>query len=126
MTRSLEEYNRRIKRIHRFANRLLIIFAIGITTPLSGIFFGLTLGTFIGLINFLITVNRINKIGEIAVNSSAGRSKPVFSGMLIRFALAILAIMIAYKNPQYFNLFSTIFGLLIVQIIAIVDGIFNK
>jgi len=110
----------------RYSVIVIAIFLFGIITPYSSVFLGLALGTFVGLINFILMVRMVNRIGEIAANTDKNKSKkPVFSGMTTRFATAVLAVMIVYKFPELFNLISTLFGLLIVQIISIVDGVRN-
>ncbi len=121
---SMKEYKQMILRIIRYTSILIVIFLAGIITPYSSVFLGLALGTSVGLFNFLITVWKVNQIGEIAANTGkSNKGKPVFSGMATRFSLAILAVMLVYKFPHYVNLISTIIGLFITQIIIVVDNL---
>lgn len=117
------EFKQRVVRIIRYLVILLFVFLIGGMTPYSDIFLGLALGTSVSMINLIVTAKKVNQIGEVASNSSNNNTKPLFSGMITRFALSILAVLIALEYPQYFNIISVILGLVIAQFIAIVDGI---
>lgn len=100
------------------------VFLIGSFTPYSPIFLGLALGTFVSLINTLLIAWKTNKIGEIISNTNIHNKKRfVSSGMLTRMATSILAVMLVFEYPQHINLFSTLIGLVIVQIISVVVGI---
>lgn len=121
------EYKRRIVRIIRYSVIVLVIFLMGALTPYKDIFFGLALGTFVSILNLSITANKVNKIGEVAASKDIHTTgRPIFTGMLSRFALALLAIMLALEYPQYINFISTLLGLFIAQVIAVIDGIKNK
>lgn len=121
------EYRQRVVRIIRYSLIVLSVFIIGGLTPYQDIFFGLALGTVVSILNLSITANKVNKIGEVAANKDLHTSpRPIFTGMLSRFALAILAIMFALEYPQYFNFISTLVGLFVAQVIAVIDGIKHR
>lgn len=121
------EYKQRVIRVTSYSLIVLAIFLLGGLTAYEDIFFGLALGTTVSIINLVNAAIKVNKIGEIAANSGVHtKNRPTFSGMFSRFALAILATMIALEYPQYFNLISTLFGLFVAQVIAIIDGIKHK
>jgi len=124
---SVDNYKHRILRIIRYTLFIIVLFLIGILTPYARVFLGLVLGTTVSLINVTYTAWKVNQIGQFAANSQNNTSskKPLFSGMITRFATSILAIMVVYQYPDYIQLFSTIIGLFIAQIVMIVDGIIN-
>lgn len=122
---TVEGYKQRVQRISKYTAFLLIIFAVGTLTPLSKIFLGLVIGTIVSLINTILTAWKINIIGGVAA-SSPSQSKRASVGMLSRMALSVLAMLIAMEYPDYFNIYSTLVGLFLTQIIAVVDGIINK
>jgi len=118
------EYKQRVMRIIRYSLIVFSIFILGGLTPYQEIFFGLALGTAVSILNLSITANKVNKLGEIAASKDLHTTpRPIFTGMLSRFALAILAIMFALEYPQYFNFVSTLLGLFVAQVIAVIDGI---
>lgn len=121
------EYKLRVVRIIRYSLIVISVFIIGGLIAYQDILFGLALGTSVSTINLLITANKVNKIGEIAANKNLHTTpRPIFTGMLSRFALAILAIMFALEFPQYFNFISTLIGLFVAQVIAVIDGIKHR
>jgi len=118
------DYPQRVKRILRHSLIIFGLFVIGSFTPFSAIFLGLALGTLASIINFLLLVRVVTKIGELATTQNVhNKKKMVFPGMTSRFATAILAVMVVYKFPTDIHLFPTLFGLFTTQIISIVDGI---
>lgn len=119
-------YKQRVIRISKYTAILLIIFLVGVFTPLSNIFLGLLVGTTVSLINTVFTAWKINIIGGIAATASSHDNRRASAGMLTRIALSVLAIMVAMEYPDYFNIYSTLIGLFIVQVITVVDGIIYK
>ena len=124
---SIDNYKQRILRITRYTLVIISLFLIGILTPYASVFLGLALGTAVSLLNVIYMAWKVNEIGKLAVNAlnNTSRRKPMFSGMATRFATSILAIMLVYQYPDHIQLFSTIIGLFIAQIVMVVDGIIN-
>lgn len=121
---SKNDFTDRVKRIIRNSSVLLVLLLIGAFSPYAEVFLGLALGTLVGIINLIITAIKVNQIGDIAANQNQyKRTKPAFSGMISRFGLAILAVLIALEYPQYINLISVLIGLFVAQIILIIDGL---
>ena len=121
------DYKKRVARIGRASLIILGLFVLGALTPYTTIFLGLALGASVSIFNFFVMARRINKIGELAANTDLHSSKrPVFSGILTRFSVVILAVMLASKYPEYINIFSMISGLFVTQAIVIVDSIKNR
>lgn len=120
-----KEFKDSVKRVIRYSLIILLIFIIGSLTPYSEIFLGLALGSAVSIVNLIITAKKVNLIGDVATNE-VHRTKPVFSGMVTRFGLSILVVLIALEYPQYINLISVIFGIFVAQIVAIIDGIKNN
>lgn len=121
---SLENYQKKIIRITKYTLVLELLFTIGLITPYSTIFLGLMLGTAVSLINSLYAAWKINRIGELAAKTKENNKiKYSSTGMLSRMALSVLAVLLVLEYPQYFNLYSTLIGLFITQIISVVDSI---
>jgi ATP synthase protein I len=77
-------------------------------TEYQSIFAGLILGTIISFINLWLLYKKTIRLSE-----SIKQGKPVYSlGSITRFAYAALAVIIALKFPDHFNLIGTICGLL--------------
>ncbi|OEF99834.1 hypothetical protein BHF71_01275 [Vulcanibacillus modesticaldus] len=120
----MKEYKLQVKRIFFYTVSVFLVMMIGTLTPFSFIFKGLALGTFISLLNVMYTAYKVNKIGELVlVKDANNRRRYISSGMSTRMATSLLAVMVVYKYPQQFNLFSTLIGLFVAQIISVVDGI---
>ncbi|MGD9677953.1 MAG: ATP synthase subunit I [Vulcanibacillus sp.] len=120
----LENYKRKIIRIAKYTLILEIIFGIGLLTPYSAIFLGLILGTAVSLLNTVYAAWKVNKIGELAADiNQKHKTKYSSTGMFTRMALSLLTIMLVLEYPQYFNLYATLTGLFITQIISAVDTI---
>ncbi|NCU16294.1 ATP synthase subunit I [Pallidibacillus pasinlerensis] len=77
-------------------------------TPYKTIFLGLILGTTVSFINLWLLYKKTIKFSEAILNGKKAYSL----GMLSRFAYAGLAILIAIKFPNYFNIIATVIGLL--------------
>jgi len=107
----------------RYSKYILYILAILVLgwgfTPYSTIFAGLTLGTSASFLILWFLYRHANKLSD-----SVTTGKPAVSlGSLPRFASAILAVMIAMKFPQYFNLLSTIVGLMTAYFVIVIDSL---
>jgi len=124
---SLREYKERVLRVIRYSSVTILLFSIGIISPYRSFFLGLTLGVIVSMINYAYTAWKVNRIGEIAIQTSKHKQKRRFitAGMSTRMATSLLAAMAAFNYPDLFYLFSTLFGLFVVQIIAVVDGIIH-
>ncbi|MBP1992586.1 ATP synthase subunit I [Paenibacillus eucommiae] len=81
---------------------------------------GLVLGVVISFINawFLFM-----KIEALARNAAEGSDKRINLGFISRVCMAIIAVMIAVKIPD-FNLVFTIIGLFFVQVATLLRGMF--
>lgn len=119
----MKEYRNRISRVVKYTIYFLSITVLGVITPYKAIFIGLAVGTIVGLLNFIVTVRKVNQIGDLAANKDKADSKPVFSGMTTRFSLVIIAAMVAFRFPEYINIFSMLLGLFITQIIVVLDSL---
>ena len=124
---SVQDYHIRVKRITRNSMYIGVALFIGILTPLRTVFTGLILGLTISLFNFRFTAKKVNRLGELASTIVQSKKKrPLFFGFATRTATSILAVMLVFRYPQYFHLFSTLIGLFIVQAVAVFDGLKHK
>lgn len=97
------------KKYKQFLFYLLALLVLGWGfTPYKTIFLGLILGTTVSFINLWLLYKKTIKFSE-----AVKYGKKIYSiGTLSRFAYAALAILIAMKFPNYFNIISTVIGLL--------------
>ena len=88
-------------------------------TGAKEIFAGLMLGLVFGLYNFWILNRRM-----IQFDKKMDQGKRVSLGSGLRFASGVAAAAIAMSMPEYFNLISTVIGLMIPYALLLVDRIF--
>ncbi|MFC3886418.1 ATP synthase subunit I [Bacillus songklensis] len=97
---------------------ILALFVIGWGfTPYHSVFLGLILGTSFSLYNLWILARKQNKVGQAITEGKRIRSFGTFT----RFAVAILAVMIAVEYPRIFHLTSVILGLMTSYIVIMID-----
>ncbi|WP_100523470.1 ATP synthase subunit I [Mycobacteroides abscessus] len=84
-------------------------------------FAGLALGLLFGLLSAVFAAWKIHRVGEIAIQYKGERKKASL-GMPTRFALAILATLIATRYPEYFHVIAMVIGLMIPPVIALLDS----
>lgn len=111
--------------VHRYlsyAAYLLAFLVLGWGfTPYHDIFLGLILGTIVSFINIFILYFRIERMGQAVVEGKKVRSL----GMLHRFAMAGLAVLIVTLFPDYFHMVSMVIGLMAAYLIIFIDSIFK-
>ena len=90
-------------------------------TPYKDVFLGLILGAVIGFLNLVILYIKIQRVVKAAIKGKKVRSL----GMLSRFALAGLAVLIVMAYPDVFNLVAVVIGLVAAYLIMIVDHVFQ-
>ncbi len=90
-------------------------------TGAKEIFAGLMLGLIFGLYNFWILNRRL-----IQFDKKLDQGKRGSLGSGLRFASAVAAAAIAMSMPEYFNLISTVIGLMIPYALLLYDGIANQ
>ncbi|WOV84667.1 ATP synthase subunit I [Sporosarcina jeotgali] len=88
-------------------------------TGAKEIFAGLLLGLIFGLYNFWILIRRMEQFDK-----KLDQGKKVSLGSGLRFASGVAAAAIAMSMPEYFNLISTVIGLMIPYALLLVDRIF--
>lgn len=86
-------------------------------TSYQSIFAGLILGTSISLISFRLLVKRTIRFGEAVARGQKVKGL----GMLIRFALAALAVAITLKYPEEIDLISVVIGLMTFYFVIMID-----
>lgn len=86
-------------------------------TPFKAVFLGLALGT-VGAVFTHITHARFNlRFGDAVVNGTKLRN----TGFMTRVAIAVLAVMLALEYPAYISFYATIFGLITIYIVIMID-----
>lgn len=99
---------------------LLALLILGWTfTGAKEIFAGLLLGLIFGLYNFWILIRRMEQFDK-----KLDQGKKVSLGSGLRFASGVAAAAIAMSMPEYFNLISTVIGLMIPYALLLIDRIF--
>ncbi|MFB6367411.1 ATP synthase subunit I [Paenibacillus elgii] len=83
---------------------------------------GLMLGLAVSLINAWLLAMKIESVSR---NANEYMGKRVNLGTVSRMCMALIAVMIAVKLPQ-FNLVFTIIGLFFVQLVTLLMGIFFR
>lgn len=120
-------YKIKVTRIIRYTFIILFIFLLGVFTPYYQFFAGLLIGGAVSLLNTYYTARKINRMGEIASQLGEDfQGRYMSTGMSTRVATSVLIVLLAMKFPEYFNLYTTIFGLFIAQLISVVDSIIYK
>ncbi|WP_096156357.1 MULTISPECIES: ATP synthase subunit I [Bacillus] len=98
---------------------LLALYVVGWGfTSYQDVFLGLILGTALSYYNHWFLYRKVKKLGEIAANG--GRMMGI--GTVSRMALAVLAVMIATKYPEYLHLYAVIIGIVTSYIVIIIDS----
>ncbi|RXT01123.1 ATP synthase subunit I [Ammoniphilus sp. CFH 90114] len=118
-----DDYIFRVRRISQWTLYVLAGAILGWGFAANKTWFaGLALGLLFGLLGAVFTAWKIHRVGEIAIQYKGERKKASL-GMPTRFALAILATMIATRYPEYFHVIAMVIGLMIPPVIALVDSL---
>lgn len=114
----MPELQQSIKRQRKYLIYLLAIFVLGWGFgSAQAIYAGLFLGTSLSLYNHWIIGKRIDRFSRAVAE---GRKTPSL-GTILRMGSAALAAMIALRNPDQFNLISTVIGLMTAYAVIIID-----
>ncbi|WEY88242.1 ATP synthase subunit I [Bacillus subtilis] len=98
---------------------ILAVYVLGYgLTAYKTVFLGLILGTVFSLFNFLLLVRRMNAFDRAVEKGKSIRSL----GSAVRWCNAILAVAVAYKNPEYFHMASTVIGLMTIYPVIMIDS----
>ncbi|MDQ0482332.1 ATP synthase subunit I [Guptibacillus hwajinpoensis] len=116
----MTEYTQSFRRYMQFTLYLLAIFVMGWgITSYKAIFLGLILGTILSIYNLFNMYRKVDRLGEATVKGTKARSL----GLLTRQAVAGLAVLIALRYPEYFNLLGVVSGLMTTYLIILIDSI---
>lgn len=119
----MSEYKTSMRRYSQYTLFLLAIFILcwGFTSY-QAFFLSLIAGTVLSYYNLWSMLRKVNQLGDAAVKGKAMRSIGTFS----RLATAALAVLIATKYPQYFQIIGLVIGLMSAYIIIIIDFLIQK
>jgi ATP synthase protein I len=90
-------------------------------TPYPTIFSGLGIGAIFGTYNFWILVRRMDKFDR----SYREGKRSVSLGSGLRFASAVAAVAIPISLPNYFNVVSSVIGLMIPYIFLFIEALYS-
>ncbi|WP_270180380.1 ATP synthase subunit I [Alkalihalobacillus sp. CinArs1] len=116
----MTEYKQHFRRYLQYTLYLLAIFVLGWgVTSSKALFLGLILGTIFSIYNLFNMFRKINRLGQAAEEGKKAKSL----GFLTRLAVAGLAVAIATRYPELFNLLGVVIGLMVTYIIILIDSI---
>lgn len=127
-----KEYKQVFIRELKIIINLLAVFVIGWGfTPYPHIFLGLILGTAFSTYNLWSMHSKVNRLGQTIVDNAKKKEdekkKRVKSlGSLNRLAAAVLAVAIAIRYPDTFNLVAVIIGLMTNHFVIMIDFLFQS
>ncbi|MBC5635635.1 ATP synthase subunit I [Ornithinibacillus sp. BX22] len=102
---------------------LLAILVLGAGfTPYLRIFLGLLLGSAISFYNLYLLQKKTIEFTEAVAKKQKARGL----GTISRFAAAALAVIIALRYEEYFNMIAVIIGLMTSYLVIMIDFIMNK
>ncbi|WP_096272708.1 ATP synthase subunit I [Paucisalibacillus globulus] len=102
---------------------LLAILVLGAGfTPYLRVFLGLLLGSAISFYNLYLLQKKTIEFTEAVAKSE----KPRGIGMISRFAAASLAVIIALRYEEYFDMIAVIIGLMTSYLVIMIDFLMNK
>lgn len=108
-----------LRRYIVYATNLLALFVIGWGfTAYDDVFLGLILGTTVSFLNMFYLYFRVERASKAAVHGKKAGSL----GMLSRFALVGLAVLIVYQFPEYIHVGSMVIGISVVYVIIFIDS----
>ncbi|MCK6259211.1 ATP synthase subunit I [Fictibacillus sp. KIGAM418] len=116
----MTEYTMTYRRYIKYTLFMLSFFVLGYgVTSYKSIFLGLSFGTLFSLFNLWSMYSRIERLGQAVINQQKVRTM----GSLSRLLMGGLAVLIAMRYPQFFNLLSVVIGLMTVYIIMLIDSL---
>lgn len=119
MPEFVEMYNR----ARKWILYLLSIYVLGWGfTSYQTIFLGLILGTAFSFINLWMLLRKMKKFDKSITNGKKVRSL----GSLSRMAMAAIAVIIATKWPQNFDVICVVMGLMTTYIVIMIDYLFHS
>ncbi|MGO4889151.1 ATP synthase subunit I [Anaerobacillus sp. MEB173] len=125
----MDQYSANMRRYTKYTLFLAAFFVLGWGfTSYSTIFLGLLLGTIFSYFNLWSMYSKINRLGQAVEKSAKGegeKKKAHSLGFLTRLALAVLAVTIATRYPEHFDLVSVVIGLMVTYIIIFIDSLFQ-
>ena len=111
------------KRYLKYTFTLLSVYVIlwGIT-PYKAEALGMVLGTLIGTYNIWLLSRKTEQLGEMVAQKRGMKS----IGTISRMAAAVLAVVIAMRYPDTFNVFFVILGLMTGYLVIMIDLIIHN
>jgi ATP synthase protein I len=121
MIEDLSTYNNSFRRYIKYGLYLAAIFVLGWGfTSYKQVFLGLLLGIAVSILNVWSMHRKIDRVGQAVVEGKKVRTM----GSLSRLMTAGLAVLIATRFPEHFDLISVVVGLLMIYLIMLIDFYF--
>lgn len=118
----MSDLKERVRRLVKIMFCLLALFVLGLTlTEYRAVFWSLILGASVSLVNAVYTAIKVDQVGK---RIAAGR-KPGGVGMLTRFSMVALAILIAFRYSETFHIPSLAIGLVLSTVVLYLDELVN-
>lgn len=116
----MSEMRVKVHRLSKVICCLLAVFVLGWGfTDYKALFLGLVLGTCVSFVNALYTAVKVRQFGQRLL---AGL-KPKGLGMLTRFSMVALAVLVAIRFPELINIPSLAVGLVLAPVVLFIDGL---
>ncbi|WP_408008631.1 ATP synthase subunit I [Pseudalkalibacillus sp. A8] len=121
MTENLSTYDNAFRRYIKYCLYLLSICVLGWGfTTYKQVFLGLVLGIVVSMFNVWSMHRKIDRVGQAVTEGTKVRTM----GSLSRLMTAGLAVLIATRFPEHFNLIAVVIGLLMIYLIMLIDFYF--
>ncbi|MCF6410924.1 ATP synthase subunit I [Pseudalkalibacillus salsuginis] len=121
MTENLSTYENAFRRYIKYCLYLLSICVLGwAVTSYKQVFLGLVLGIAVSMYNVWSMHRRIDRVGQAVTEGKKVKTM----GSLSRLMTAGLAVLIATRFPEHFNLIAVVVGLLMIYLIMLIDFYF--
>ena len=119
----MTSYSGNMRRYVQYTFYLLALLVLGWGfTPYESFFLGFMVGAVLSLLILWSLYSRVKRFGQAVTE---GR-KMYSLGMLTRFALAIIGVIIATRYPDAIQLYGVVIGLMSTYIIIFLDFIIQK
>ncbi|SHG68996.1 ATP synthase subunit I [Ornithinibacillus halophilus] len=119
----MQEYEKRAARQRKWMFYLLAIFVLGAGfTPYVQVFLGLLLGGVVSFYNLFLLQKKTTEFTE----AIATERRPKGLGTVSRLAATALAVIIALRYEEYFNMIALIIGLMTTYVVIMIDFLIKQ
>ena len=113
-----QQYDQMVTRQRKWMLYYLAVLVLGAGfSPYPDVFLGLILGSALSFYNLWLLQRKINKFGQAILDGKT----MLGLGTITRLASAVLAVVIALRFEEHFNIIATIIGLMTAYIVIMID-----